>query len=118
MMQTSRTKLIVTALVVLLAIVGWAMYAAIRSGYDKQEARFADERAQLTARVAALSGERDQLSGQRTELEQTLEKERAAAGDLASLRERIDTAAGALNQRMETLGARERDLASIDTSLV
>ena len=117
MMQMSRTKLIVTALVVLLAIVGWAMYGAIRSGYDRQEARFADERAQLTARIETLSGERDQLAARRTELEQTLEKERAAAGDLASLRERIDTAAGALKQRMETLGARERDLASIDASL-
>jgi chromosome segregation ATPase len=116
-MQMSRNKLIVTTVVVLLAIVGWAMYSAIRSGYDKQEARFADERAELTARIAALSGERDQLAVQRTELEQTLEKERAAAGDLASLRERIDTAAGALNQRMATLGARERDLAAIDTSL-
>ena len=81
MMQTSRTKLIVTALVVLLAIVGWAMYGAIRSGYDRQEARFADERAQLTARIASLSGERDQLAARGTELEQTLEKERAAAGD-------------------------------------
>ena len=71
MMQMSRTKLIVTALVVLLAIVGWAMYGAIRSGYDRQEARFADERAQLTARIASLSGERDQLAARGTELEQT-----------------------------------------------
>jgi chromosome segregation ATPase len=117
MMQTSRTNLIVAALVVLLALAGWAMYASIRSGYDRQETRFAAERAQLVARTEALSGERDELSRHRTELDQTLERERAAAGDLASLRERIDAAAASLNQRMETLGARERELAAIDVAL-
>jgi chromosome segregation ATPase len=117
MMQTSRTHLIVAALVVLLALAGWAMYASIQSGYDRQEARFVAERAQLAGRIEALSGERDELSRQRAELEQTLEKERAAAGDLASLRERIDAAAGSLSQRMATLGARERDLAAIDVAL-
>jgi chromosome segregation ATPase len=116
-MQASRTKLIVAALVVLLALLGWATYASIRSGYERQEARFADERAQFTARIEDLSGERDGLSAQVAELERTLDEERAAAGDLASLRERIDAATESLSQRMETLGARERDLADTDAAL-
>src|ERR687892_2834253 len=99
-MQTSRTKLIVAAVVVLLAIVGWAMYASIQSRYEQQEAQFVEERAQIMARVEDLTGEREELTAQIAGLEQALEEERAAAGDLASLRERIDAAAGSLNQRL------------------
>ena len=116
-MQASRTNLIVAALVVLLAIVGWAMYASLRSGFDEQETRFAAERAELASRIEALTGEGEQRAGQVAELEQTLEEERAAAGDLASLRERIESSTGALNQRLEALGARERELAEVEAAL-
>ena len=116
-MQASRTNLIVAALVVLLAIVGWAMYASLRSGFDEQETRFAAERAELTSRIEALTGEGEQLAGQVAEIEQTLEEERAAAGDLASLRERIESSTGALNQRLEALGARERELVEVEAAV-
>jgi chromosome segregation ATPase len=116
-MQASRTNLTVAALVVLLAIVGWVMYASIQSRFDEQEARFAAERAELTGQIADLTGERERLTGQVTGLEQTLAQERAAAGDLASLRERIETTGASLNQRMAALGARERELAEVGTAL-
>jgi hypothetical protein len=51
------------------------------------------------------------------ELEGALAEERAAAGDLASLRERIESSSAALSQRMETLGARERELAQVNAGL-
>jgi septal ring factor EnvC (AmiA/AmiB activator) len=111
-MQASRTNLIVAALVLLLAIVGWIMYASVKSDFDDQATRFAAERTDFTGRIEGLSGEREQLSGQVADLEQTLAEERAAAGDLASLRERIGTASASLNQRMEALGGRERERSS------
>jgi chromosome segregation ATPase len=117
MMLSSRTKLIVVVGVVLLAIIGWAMYASIQSGYERQEARFAEERAQLTGQIEELGSEREALSAQVAELEQTLEEERTAVGDLATLRGQIDETTGSLNQRLETLGARERELADLDAAL-
>ena len=116
-MQASRTNLIVAALLALLMIVGWVMYASLKSRFDEQTARSVAERTELSGQIAGLTGERAQLTGQVAELEGTLVEERAAAGDLASLRERIDTAGASLNQRMETLGARERELAEVSQAL-
>ena len=50
-MHASRTtRLVIAALVALLVIVGWAMYASdIR--YQRQEAGFAEERAQLSGQI-------------------------------------------------------------------
>ena len=51
-MQASRTtQLVIAALVVLLVIVGWAMYASIQSRYEQQEARFGEERQQLSGQI-------------------------------------------------------------------
>ncbi|MGH6903638.1 MAG: hypothetical protein ACREIR_12965 [Geminicoccaceae bacterium] len=116
-MQASRTNLIVAALLALLMIVGWIMYASLKSRFDEQTARSVAERTELSGQIEGLTGERAQLTGQVAELEGTLAQERAAAGDLASLRERIETAGASLNQRMETLGARERELAEVNTAL-
>jgi chromosome segregation ATPase len=116
-MQASRTNLIVAALLALLMIVGWIMYASLKSRFDEQTARSVTERTELSGQIEDLTGERAQLTGQVAELEGTLAQERAAAGDLASLRERIETASASLNQRMETLGARERELAEVNTAL-
>jgi chromosome segregation ATPase len=93
------------------------MYASVKSDFDDQATRFAAERTDFTGRIEGLSGEREQLSGQVADLEQTLAEERAAAGDLASLRERIGTASASLNQRMEALGGRERELADVKAAL-
>jgi chromosome segregation ATPase len=116
-MQASRTNLIVAALLALLMIVGWVMYASLKSRFDEQTARSVAERTELSGQIEGLTGERAQLTGQVAELEGTLAQERAAAGDLASLRERIETAGASLNQRMETLGARERQLAEVNQAL-
>jgi hypothetical protein len=95
-MQLSRTILIAAALLLLLAIIGWA---------------------EFTRRIDNLTGDRERLAGRLAELEQTLAAERAAEGDLASLRQRIETATNSLNQRMETLGAREHELAEVEATL-
>jgi chromosome segregation ATPase len=116
-MQASRTNLIVAALLALLMIVGWVMYASLKSRFDEQTARAEAERTELSGQIEGLTDERAQLTGQVAELERTLAEERAAAGDLASLRERIETASATLNQRMEVLGARERELAEVNTAL-
>jgi uncharacterized protein HemX len=107
MMQASHsTKLVIAGLVALLVILGWGMYASIQSRYEQQDARFAEERQQLSGRIEELTGEREDLGGRIADLDRTLEQERAAAGDLASLRERIATSTASLNGRMETLGDR------------
>lgn len=116
-MQASRTNLIVAGLLALLMIVGWVMYASLKSRFDEQTARAEAERTELSGQIEGLTDERAQLTGQVAELERTLAEERAAAGDLASLRERIETASATLNQRMEVLGARERELAEVNKAL-
>ncbi len=116
-----RTSLVVLGLLVLLAVLGWAMYLSVKAGYDAQQARFNQERTELTGRVADLEGtlatERSTSSGRIAGLEDTLAGERAAAGDLAALTGRIEQAKADLNRRMTALGERERDRAAAEAAL-
>lgn len=52
-----------------------------------------------------------------TELTGALDTERQAHGELAALRTKIDDGTALLNQRMATLGAREKEIAAAETRL-
>ncbi len=111
-----RTSLIVLGLAALLAVLGWGMYLSVKTGYDAQQARFNQERTELTERIAdlesTLATERSATSERIGSLEGSLARERSAAGDLAALEARIGHAKADLNQRLAALGERERDRAA------
>ena len=120
-LSQQHTRYIVIGLLVLLAVLGWGMYLTVKSGYDAQQARFNQERAEFTGRVGdlerTLEDERATSSSRIAGLEDTLEIERAAAGDLAALEAQIESARSELNRRMTALGGREQDLAAVEAAL-
>ena len=74
----------------LAALLGWGILIFSTAAHDDDAELWAQQRGDLEEQVARLGQDGEQLQARVAELQGALEQERAAAGDLASVRGRID----------------------------